>query len=294
MSTRRVPEVGPSADFDHGAQYFTARDPEFIRRLEHWMSQGAVAEWTPRIATIDPSGVELASPTTRRFVGKPRMSAVCRRLADPLEVRFETRVGSIDRASGHWILRDEMGTHLGDYDLVLSTAPSPQSAALLRQVAPEIASRAAAAQMQPCWALLLSFDAALPLEFDAAFINEGRLSWVAKTSSKPGRAESPERWVAHAAPAWSRTHLERSAESLVAPITEAFFDAVGVPNRSPTWVHAHRWRYALADTPLMEGYLLDLASGIGAFGDWTNGNRVEGAFLAGLRAARAITEALDG
>ena len=294
MSTRRVPELEESADFDHGAQYFTARDPEFIRSLEHWIAEGVAAEWTGRIATIDASGMDLAPPTTHRFVGRPGMSSICRRLASSLDIRFNTRVRSIDRTSGGWILRDESGSDLGDYDVVLSTAPAPQSAALLREAAPGIASRADAAQMQPCWALLLSFDGPLPLEFDAAFVNEGRLSWVAKTSSKPGRVEAPERWVVHATPAWSRAHLEGRAESLIAPMAEAFFDAVGARHRSPTWAHAHRWRYALANHPLTEGYLLDHASGIGAFGDWTNGNRVEGAFLAGLRAARAITGAFHG
>jgi predicted NAD/FAD-dependent oxidoreductase len=73
---------------------------------------------------------------------------------------------------------------------------------------------------------------------------------------------------------------------------EAFFEATGLARRDPIWSKAHRWRYALAENPLQEGCLFDSASRIAVCGDWTQGNRVEGALLAGLAAARRIAGAL--
>ena len=41
MATRLV---DPGLSFDHGAQYFTARDPHFTRHVEAWIARGIVAE----------------------------------------------------------------------------------------------------------------------------------------------------------------------------------------------------------------------------------------------------------
>ena len=52
MATRRG---DPGISFDHGAQYFTARDPHFQRCVQSWIEQGIVAVWTGAIAEIDAS-----------------------------------------------------------------------------------------------------------------------------------------------------------------------------------------------------------------------------------------------
>lgn len=41
MSTRR----GEGWQADHGAQYFTARTPEFAKFIEECLAKGTVAEW---------------------------------------------------------------------------------------------------------------------------------------------------------------------------------------------------------------------------------------------------------
>jgi len=46
-ATRRYGEVG----FDHGAQYFTARDPAFRDAVDAWQEAGVVAPWHARMAT---------------------------------------------------------------------------------------------------------------------------------------------------------------------------------------------------------------------------------------------------
>ena len=48
MSTRRIDDLR----FDHGAQYFTARDPHFSRHVTAWLNRGLVCAWDARIATI--------------------------------------------------------------------------------------------------------------------------------------------------------------------------------------------------------------------------------------------------
>ena len=288
MSTRRALGLRGRVDFDHGAQYFTARGPELLARMESWTRAGVVAEWPARIEVIGPRRSETAETEVRRFVGTPTMSSICRHLARDIDVRSGVRVAAIERQSQAWGLCSGDGESLASYDVVVVTVPSPQAVPLLARVAPDLAERASNVSMDPCWALLAAFETPLPLDFDAAFVNQGPLRWIARTSSKPDRAPHPDRWVVHASPDWSREHLEGARETMVQALLDAFFASTGLAARTPVWARAHRWRHALAAHPLPDGFLWDERRAVAACGDWTNGNRVEGAFVSGLRCAEAI------
>lgn len=294
MSTRRVPTLGDSASFDHGAQYFTVRSAEMADALGRWRSAGVVSEWTGPIVSIDSDGVKTPSQSTTRFVGTPAMNAICEHLAGGLDVRSACRVSRIEAHDDTWILRDDQDASLGRFDIVVCTAPPEQTVRLFEPVAEHLAARIAAVKMDPCWALMVAMARPLALDFDGAFINGGPLSWVARTSAKPGRMEPPECWVLHANPRWSESNLEREPADVVQPLLDAFFDAAGINPVEPAWASAHRWRYALADNAIEDGYLYDAQLGIGACGDWTNGNRVEGAWLSGFRLAHEVATRARG
>ena len=59
MSTRRVDDT---LSFDHGAQYFTARDGRFKRYVESWIDDGLVQPWHGRIVVVE-KGVIKADKT---------------------------------------------------------------------------------------------------------------------------------------------------------------------------------------------------------------------------------------
>ncbi|MHC4933632.1 MAG: FAD-dependent oxidoreductase, partial [Planctomycetota bacterium] len=64
MSTRRVsPWI-----FDHGAQYFTAREPEFQRAVRKWLEQGVVLEWSGRLVELRAGGHRVRDDGDRRYV----------------------------------------------------------------------------------------------------------------------------------------------------------------------------------------------------------------------------------
>ena len=52
-STRRAGPDGAGWQFDHGAQYFSAKDPAFRAIVEDWRAEGLVAEWTGVFGTLD-------------------------------------------------------------------------------------------------------------------------------------------------------------------------------------------------------------------------------------------------
>ncbi|NOJ96580.1 NAD(P)-binding protein [Corallococcus coralloides] len=283
LSTRRSVEGGA---FDHGAQYFTARDPLFRALVDAWVADGVAAEWRGRIGTLTRGTVTPAKEAVR-YVGVPGMSAVAKALADGLDVRTGVRVERVAREGQAWRLTSETGEDLGLAEGVVVAVPAPQAVPLLAG-APALAAQAGTARMSPCWAVMARFDAPLAVDLEGAFVEDSPLSWVARDTSKPGRAAG-ERWVLHASPEFSAEHLEETPEAMASKLVEAFGQALGRDVRAVEAV-AHRWRYAMPASPLESSALYDAALGLGACGDWCAGPRVEGAFLSGVALARRIAE----
>jgi predicted NAD/FAD-dependent oxidoreductase len=283
MSTRRADD----RHFDHGAQYFTARDPQFSQQVDSWRQRGLVEEWAAKIAVLDHGSVTIKADTTERYVGVPGMNAICRHLATGLDVAYRTEVGSLERNEAGWGLTDAGGADIGLFDTVVVSAPAPQSARLLEGVAPAIAAAASAVEIAPCWAAMVGLARPLETEFDGAFVVDSPLSWVARNTSKPGRP-SAESWILHASPEWSQRHLEIEREGAAEMLFEAFNRALGGPIDTPVHLAAHRWRFALPTEPLAQACLVDPDLRVVACGDWCGGPRVEGAYLSGLEAARRV------
>jgi predicted NAD/FAD-dependent oxidoreductase len=286
MSTRRA----GAWRFDHGAQYFTVRDPGFRARVAGWRENGLVAPWTGRIAVLDRGMTVLKADDTERLVAVPGMNALCRHLARDLDVRYEACVDSLERTAEGWRLGSSDGLDLGRFAAVVVSAPAPQAAALLAGAAPRLAARADAVAMSPCWAVMAAFPEPLALGFDGAFVHRSPLAWVARNASRPGRPAEGEAWVLHGSPEWSYDNLERAPDEAAARLLAAFAEAAGGLGPAPVHLAAHRWRYALPREPLAEPCLFDPGLRLAACGDWCGGPRVEGAFLSGLAAAERVLQ----
>ncbi len=282
MTTRRVQGYA----FDHGAQYFTARDPHFHQRVDQWESAGIVQPWEGRIRVVGSGGIHTETHSHRRYVGVPGMSAVARHLAENLDVAWSTRVDGIRKAERHMMLVDESGHDLGAFDIVVTSAPAEQSAHLLAGHTP-ISEKLSAVRMTPCWAVMLVFETPLDLPFDGAFIHDSALSWASRNSSKPGRGEG-DTWVLHANGAWSTEHYELDPQKVIQRLTDSFFSVVPFPAVVPAFATAHRWRYAQAENALTVGALWDADAMVGVCGDWCAGSRVEGAYLSGAAMAGKV------
>jgi photolyase PhrII len=278
-ATRRAE---PGLSFDHGAQYFTARRPDFLRFVGAWQEHGIVAEWGGRVVKLVGGAAADTSPQPR-YVGTPGMSEVAAHLAADLAVRFETRITRVSRFGGAWHVADESGANTGPFDFLVVTLPAPQATELL--ASHPLAAAAAAVPMAPCWAVLAAFDRPYEVPWDGAFIHDCPLTWACRNSSKPDRPVGPDCWVLHARPEWSAANLEETPEAVSPRLLDALTAATGV--RPPPTVHlsAHRWRYSLGADPADRRALFDPATGLVVCGDWMAGGRIEGAFLAGVAAS---------
>jgi predicted NAD/FAD-dependent oxidoreductase len=281
ISTRRA-----AVPFDHGAQYFTTRDEAFQAEVARLMLEDVVAEWSPRIVAIDRiGGAARPSSDLPRFVGVPGMNAIAQALAAPLDVQVNVTVTAVERVADGWHLKASGEDLPGRFDAVVLTAPPVQTATLLG--AHPLAEQAAAARMAPCWAVMTSWADAVDVPYDAAFVNEGPLAWIARDGSKPGRPH-PHTWVLHASPTWSTEHLEQTPDEVLPMLLDAFEAIVRRPLPTLAFSTAHRWRYAYVTSVIDEPYLWDATDRIGAAGDWCRAPRVEGAWLSGRALAGAM------
>ncbi len=282
VSTRSV----EAYQFDDGAQYFTVRTARFQSSVDAWLGEGVVAKWDANVCVLTKGVIEAAETEKTRYVGIPGMSSLAQYLARSCPVRSKTRVTQLHRETSHWRLVSGQGEDLGLFSQVVLAIPAPQACSLLQE-APHLGEQIAAVRLASCWAVLLAFEQPLALPFDAAFIHDSPLSWIAKDGSKPYRS-GPECWVLHGAPDWSDVHLECEPEEVIGPLAEAFRVATGCQTWEPVFVQAHRWRYALPTVTLQKSSLYDPELGIGICGDWCAGPRVEGAYLSGVDLAQRI------
>ena len=270
--------------FDYGAQYFTARDPRFLRHVVAWRERGLVEAWDGRIAVVNPDGVAEKKGETERYVAVPSMDAVCAEIAAELpDCRQSWRVERIVHDGG-WVVESASGEALSA-DALVVTVPPPQTAELFVDV--PLPALLNAVEMRPCWAVMAEPDRPLLQNYDASFVNKGPLWWLSGHASRPGRPGG-EAWILHAGPDWSEEHLDDDPESVGEQLIEA---ARMLPIAGPFEVNsmaAHRWRYARAREPLNDGAIWDAERRLAFAGDWCHGSAVEGAFLSGAAAAGRV------
>ena len=178
--------------FDHGAQYFTARDPRFARYVEAWVEAGLVAPWNGRIVAMGTDGTVSPVTPVERYVGVPGMNAMAKHLARDVDVSAGCPVTELRRDAGSWYLQTGAGETLGPFDVLVLAVPPEQADRLIAPV--ELLDAAERVDLLPCWCAMAAFDTALPVEFDGVFANDAVLDWVARDSSRPGRPAG-ERWV---------------------------------------------------------------------------------------------------
>ncbi|HZW14225.1 MAG TPA: FAD-dependent oxidoreductase [Noviherbaspirillum sp.] len=293
MGTRQT-ELG---GFDHGAQYFTVSSERFKKEVNTWKKAGWVMPWDGKLVTLENGVAKPAGRTngSARLVAVPGMAALGTQLAEGIELRPGQTVRSLERFGDQWLLAVMCDTvpidaSAGPFDAVVLAIPADQAIPLLQPLS-SIAGQVAQEHLAPCWALILSFEQALGLDYDGAWVKGSRLRWIARDTSKPQRRPG-EHWIGHASPDWSEEHLNDDPERVKEKLLKAFHEATG-SHIQPVYADVYRWRFAQATTTLPGDCLWDAASRIGVCGDWFSagleGNgRIENAYLSGYALAEAV------
>lgn len=269
MSARRVQLEGETLQFDHGAQYFTARDERFLRQVRAWHVDGVVAPWT--------------EASDGAWVGTPAMNAPVRALAQEANVTFGARIDGIRAVGTVWRLEGQ-GAPDEAFEAVISAVPAEQVGPLLGLHVPAITKLAAATVSDPCWTVMVCFEERPDLADTVC--RAGPIGWAARNASKPGRGTA-ECWVVQGSPDWSRRHLEKDKTVIAAFLLDALREQAGGILPPVRHVDAHRWRYAMSGNA-GKGAMWDAETRLGACGDWLSGPRVENAWLSGWELAQQV------
>lgn len=281
-------------EFDHGAQFFTARSREFQDYLHPLLERGAVAIWRARFAELCRADVVSErdwGDEYPHYVGAPRMNAIGKALSEELDVCRNTTVTRLESRSDTWQLVNSDGAPLGDFDWVILAIPSAQAAALAPQGSP-LRRHAGSVKMRACIAVMLGFDAPVSLPWQAALVRGADISWVSVNSSKPGRP-APFSLVVHSTNDFADAHIDDERDTVLAHLLSEVANVTGVDAEFADVCRLQRWRYANVDSQKGENFFCDEASRLAACGDWFRRGRVEAAFLSGFSLAQKLRSELD-
>ncbi|MCJ2070342.1 NAD(P)-binding protein [Methylobacterium sp. J-030] len=269
MATRR----DGTLQFDHGAQFMRAHGPAFEKRLEDWAGRGIAAPWAG----------------AGRRIGIPDMTAPVRDLLTGLSVASRITIARIARTGSAWYVETASNAVHGPFDAVAITFPAPQGRALLDRSGYALPGIERAAYA-PCWSLMVAAENGVTQALIEPRADP--IALIAADASKPGRPPGS-RLTIHATADWSRNHLEDAQDAVAAALLPAAEYHLGLALR-PSYVEAHRWRYAQVEHPLGRANLYDPTLRLGAAGDWCLGARIEAAYDSGSVLATAILADFGG
>lgn len=276
--------------FDHGAQFFTARTDEFQSFLAPLLRDNIVAEWKPKMVTLaigeKPYKRDWFEP---HYVAVPKMNALCKHLTKGIDISIQTRIETIKQVNGINVLTDTNGVQY-EFDWVISTVPADQAIELLPhdfngydyiQHSP----------LMPCFTMMVGFENMPNIHWNAAKVKNSPIEWIALNNSKQGRDIHPS-FTVHSSNEWAQGNLEQDMEWVQETLLSEFHDVTSI-DQMPNHAQTHRWRYAFAqDLDDVKPYLFDAKKKIAACGDWCIGGRVEAAYTSAIQLAKYLKSML--
>ena len=277
-----------SYNFDHGAQFFTARSAEFKKFLKPLIKSGVIDNWKARWIEVKDNRIinrQQWNDDLPRYVGVPSMSSIGKYLSKNLNIKLNTEV-SIEKSPKGWNIIGYDGEVFDHYDWVISAIPAEQSLKLL----PDYFSHYDALKQKKmfgCYSLMLGFNEALDLDWDAAQLTGTDVSWIAVNSSKPGRPDDYSLLV-HSTNDWAEEHLDDDMDAVKEYLCSQLAKIIGQNVYSAQHIDLHRWRYANIPKQDQNILFIDPESKLAACGDWCKKGRIEEAFRSGFDLAKEM------
>jgi renalase len=285
--------------FDHGAQFFTARTKAFQNFIFSWIHGGVVQKWNPDILFFDRAKSKgmIKKWDYTHYIALPKMNYFCKALCMGWEdkILLQTHIETISKQGKKWQLVDKAGTIYDDFDFVICTAPAPQAAALF----PHMTAQMESVKMLGCYSLMLGFksDMIMP-EWQAFHVHDSNVpaAWGCFNQLKSGREQTHPSLIVHAGNEWAEKLMDADQDQLKKTMHQAVQKIFPHAEKDCDHVSLHRWRYAAtehqpnknASFTLSHPFLQSPCHTAFIGGDWTGQGTIESAFTS----ARAIIEEL--
>ena len=266
--------------FTHGAQFLTARSDVFLDICNAAVAGGALTNWR--------------FDNKATFIGRPTMRDFAAFLGRDLVISQAVEITGIEAVNNHLYFFSADGI-VASSQRAIVTPPAPQTAALLRQLAPALAHAADSAIYAPCWTAMFGFDEAppLPTTLEPLQFDIGAIAIANCEANRPESDSSNFALTIQASGEWSALHLEDSKEEIGRKLLIELSHLLGVEMPNPIYQGCHRWRYAKVTKPATTAKLASECRRIAIAGDWVSGPRIEAAFLSGLEALKQLSEAAE-
>lgn len=270
LATRRI----GSATFDHGAQFFTVREPEFDSQVQKWISEGIIREWCKGFAQHDGH---------TRYIGATGMNGIAKHLAKKLDIRCNTFAFEIMRGKDStWTTKIDDGSVFTS-DALIITCPLPQTYSLLITAHVNVPEELLHCQYDRTLGLLASLDRDSAVPAPGGMQNPNEYTQFVADNFQKGISQIPALTV-HFSPSFSEQHWDDAPEDLHQLLLNHSHQWFGGAQVIESQVK--KWRFATPRTPWSERMWQHESLVIA--GDAMNGPKVEGAALSGLAAATAI------
>ncbi len=286
MATRRFNK----GVFDHGAQFFTVRDPQFQRWVDRWVQQGIALEWERKFSKPGETPEGNGHP---RYRGLKGMTSIPKELSQSIDIHLNTRVVSISNDGEIWLVETENGGDFSATHLIL-TAPVPQSLSLLEMGSVSLPERESESlqtiQYHPCIAGLVLLDgpSGIPAPGGMKF-DSGPIQWLADNTQK-GISPQAAAVTIHASAHFSRQNFDLEPEQLADTLIREAEPWLG--SSVQEW-QLQKWRYSQPVQIYPERYLkIPIPLPLFFAGDAFGGPRVEGAALSGMAVAQHLINKL--
>ena len=292
--------------FDHGAQYVKSPTPEVERLLTVELPTDDLIDIARPVWTFDGANViavgDPAQNADPKWTYRDGLDRLGKLLAAGLDVRRAVRIGALRpsaAAASRYELLDATGRVAGAAEMVLFTAPAPQTAEIViasdldADVRERVLPALGQVSYRRCVSIALAYDWRVERPF-YALVNSDRahpIAWLAFEHDKgPGRCPPGHSLlIAQMAPQFSRDFWDAPAEELAQTMAEQVSVLLQEDLRRPLWSDIQRWRYALPDAGADFAALNRAGGGLFFAGDYTAGQgRVHLAIESGWRAAALI------
>jgi hypothetical protein len=267
MSTRTIEQ----AKADHGAQYFSAKSPEFKVLIEELAVSNVVKEW------------QLEQRENIRYIGAKGMNSIPKKLAENLNVKVNEKVTTI---TGNTLKTESGNTY--DFDRLLITIPIPQVIELLQhsKITPTENDRFVLSSIEydPCIAVMAVLKQSTDIPSGGIILENQPVAWIADNFQK-GITPFPTVTL-HASADYSKHHLEEDLKV----VSKEMLTSVNqyIPTDTLLSSQVHRWRYSLARKRYKSAFYQLENRPVFLAGDGFGIGNVEGAFLSGYKVAMAI------
>jgi len=287
MSTRSAPPY----QFDHGAQYFTAKTSEFQDFLAPYLTEGSISLWEPKMIVLDGGKQVEYQDSQPPYVATPKMNSLGKILAADLPINLQIQIADLNQINNKWELITTDGKNIPDFDWVISTAPAPQTLKIMPHNFSEYHTLQQV-KMLGCYCVMVGLITQPDLNWQGAIVLNSPIGWIAYDTHKPGRSKKSHSLVIQSTNNWAEEHLEEDVVKIQNLLLKEFTKVTGIELKNIGYLTTHRWRYADTANPAFKNYLLDENLQLAACGDWCIKGRVEAAFISGKSLAARMLELL--